>query len=158
MRRELQDEIWRSALAINAMLRTEIRDVRAALAARKAEAKYNPNWLLQPHAPRGSRDGGQWVDEGGAPKQAPRRTPTQPASPSVSPPPPVNDNTPPSPAIRFGPAAALATGDVVLRGMTNRTERARVAEAIAQFGLDHHSALYHLDVVGRGYHFSRRRR
>lgn len=43
--------------------------MKRELAARKAEAKYNPNWRLQPRAPRGVRDGGRWVD-GGAAKPA----------------------------------------------------------------------------------------
>jgi hypothetical protein len=52
MRRETRDDILRGFLAINAMLHEELRAARRALEARKAEAKYNPNWRLQPRAPK----------------------------------------------------------------------------------------------------------
>ncbi len=64
MRREHRDELLRSCLAINALLRGELKDVRNALKANRQEAKYNPNWRLQPRAPKGSREGGQWTDGG----------------------------------------------------------------------------------------------
>lgn len=67
MRRELRDEIFRGFLSINTLLREELRRARAELETR--EAKYNPNWRLQPRAPRGTVDGGQWTKEGGGPKQ-----------------------------------------------------------------------------------------
>lgn len=51
-------------LAINRALRDEVRDVRQLLKQRDAEAKYNPNWRLQPRAPKGTAEGGQWVDGG----------------------------------------------------------------------------------------------
>jgi hypothetical protein len=51
------------------MLREELRAARRALEARKAEAKYNPNWRLQPRAPKGTAEGGQWTN-GGATKPA----------------------------------------------------------------------------------------
>jgi hypothetical protein len=79
MRREHRDELLRSCLAINALLRGELDDVRKALKACSAEAKFNPNWRLQPRAPQGTIEGGQWIDGGGeakptgSPKQAPRR-------------------------------------------------------------------------------------
>lgn len=68
MRREFSDELLRSLHGFTVALREEVRDVRRMLAARKAETKYNPNWRLQPRAPRGTREGGQWVDGGGTTK------------------------------------------------------------------------------------------
>jgi hypothetical protein len=75
MRREHRDELLRSCLTINALLRGELADVRQALKARRQEAKYNPNWRLQPRAPRGTAEGGQWVDGVASPltDKGPRR-------------------------------------------------------------------------------------
>jgi hypothetical protein len=86
MRREHRDELFRSCLRINALLRGELSDVRQAMKARHAEAKYNPNWRLQPRAPRGTAEGGQWVSGGarpsGGPKQAsPLNQPSEPPDP-----------------------------------------------------------------------------
>lgn len=122
MRSEIRDEVLRGLLAINAMLRQELRDVRRAMEARRAEEKHNPNWRLQPRAPRGTSEGGQWTDGGGTkPSSAPQRRPgvgpkqAQPRTPlperQAHPAPAVNDNLPRRTA-RFGPAAALATSDV----------------------------------------------
>ncbi len=100
--------LLRASLAINAMLRAELETVKQALAARRArETKYNPNWSQQPRAPRGSPDGGQWVDGGGGGGGTPKRTttlrrpapqPARPASPSapgrIAAPTPTNPNPP----------------------------------------------------------------
>jgi hypothetical protein len=72
MRRETRDEVLRNFLAINAMLRDELRVLRRL--ARDAETKRNPNWALQPRAPRGTPQGGQWTS-GGSNQQAPTRSP-----------------------------------------------------------------------------------
>lgn len=64
MRRET-DEVVRGFLALNALLREELRDIRRLFAARASETKYNPNWRLQPRAPVGTREGGRWIDGGG---------------------------------------------------------------------------------------------
>lgn len=76
MRRELRDELVRSFLAINALLRLELKAARRQLAARNtdSEHKYNPNWRLQPRAPRGTPEGGQWT---GDTSPQPARQPTQ---------------------------------------------------------------------------------
>lgn len=66
MRRETRDELLRGFLAINAMLREEAKALKQVLEKRSAEAKYNPNWRLQPRAPRGTMDGGQWVGGSGS--------------------------------------------------------------------------------------------
>lgn len=42
MRRDT-DEVVRGFLALNALLREELRDVRRLVAARASETKYNPN-------------------------------------------------------------------------------------------------------------------
>jgi hypothetical protein len=68
MRREHRDELLRSCLAINALLRSELDDVRKTLRGREHEEKHNPNWRLQPRAPRGTAEGGRWVDGGAAPR------------------------------------------------------------------------------------------
>jgi hypothetical protein len=65
MRREDRDELLRGFLAINAMLREEAKALRRAIDARRDGKKHNPNWRLQPRAPRGTRDGGQWIESGG---------------------------------------------------------------------------------------------
>jgi hypothetical protein len=65
MRREDRDNLIRSFLAINAMLREEAKALKRAVDARREEAKHNPNWRLQPRAPKGAADGGQWVGGGG---------------------------------------------------------------------------------------------
>lgn len=91
MRREDRDELIRSFLAINAMLRQELKETRAELAARGAESKYNPDWRLQPRAPRGTREGGQWVDDGGSGGGGPknnRRNQDRGAGPGHNRPPP----------------------------------------------------------------------
>lgn len=63
---QLRHEALLQALRLNALLRSELREVRAAI-----EARHNPNWRLQPRAPKGTTEGGQWVSgAGGAPKAA----------------------------------------------------------------------------------------
>jgi hypothetical protein len=52
-------------LAINALLREELNGARKELHTRRAESKFNPNWRLQPRAPRGTTEGGQWTEGGG---------------------------------------------------------------------------------------------
>jgi hypothetical protein len=69
MRRNTRDESLSGFLAINAMLREELRGLRRTLEKRSAETKYNPNWAKQPRAPRGVPTGGQWVDGGSKPQQ-----------------------------------------------------------------------------------------
>lgn len=64
MRREHRDELLRGFLAINAMLREEAKALRRAIDAKREEAKHNPNWRLQPRAPRGHEGGGRWVTDG----------------------------------------------------------------------------------------------
>jgi hypothetical protein len=52
-------------LRINALLRGELSDVREALKqSRQEEEKHNPNWRLQPRAPKGTAEGGQWTNGG----------------------------------------------------------------------------------------------
>lgn len=80
MRREDLDDLIHSFLAINAMLREEAKALKRAVNARREEAKHNPNWRLQPRAPRGTADGGQWV--GDSSKPTGDRTPKQ-SRPSV---------------------------------------------------------------------------
>lgn len=78
MRREHRDELLRGFLAINALLREELSQARKVIAARRAdaeaEAKYNPNWRLQPRAPKGTAEGGQWVEGGGSRERRPTRS------------------------------------------------------------------------------------
>lgn len=76
MRREDKDELLRGFLAINAMLREEAKALRREIGSRREEAKHNPNWRLQPRAPRGQSDGGQWTD-GNASKPSNARSPKQ---------------------------------------------------------------------------------
>jgi hypothetical protein len=85
MRREQRDELLRSCLAINALLREEINDARKALQASKEE-KYNPNWPLQPRAPRGTAEGGQWTDGGTASTVVENVEVEQPAPSAQAPP------------------------------------------------------------------------
>jgi hypothetical protein len=139
MRREDKDDLIRSFLATNAMLRAEAKALRRAIEARRGEAKHNPNWRTQPRAPKGTADGGQWVGGG---KAAPSiRIPEERQRPSsddvrtsAS-----NDNRPQR-RIRFGPQATLLTGEAVLRELSSANERARVREVIVQFGFDPQSA------------------
>jgi hypothetical protein len=56
----------RSALFTTASLRAALRDLKHAIAARRAERawsdlKYNPNWRDQPRASSGTNMGGQWI-------------------------------------------------------------------------------------------------
>jgi len=75
MQQDFRDNLFRAFLAVNALLREEAQHVRRLLEARDVEAKHNPNWRLQPRAPRGVPEGGQWVDSGGgSPKQLQPRT------------------------------------------------------------------------------------
>jgi hypothetical protein len=67
MRRETRDELLLGFLAINAMLREELREICHAL---HSERKYNPNWRQQPRAPKGDPQGGQWI--AGRSAQGPR--------------------------------------------------------------------------------------
>ena len=129
-------EWFKARIAFLSALRAELADVKRLLAARRsAEAKYNPRWREQPRAPQGSADGGQWVDGGGGtPKQAPQRRAPAPRQPPPSAPAPTNDNTPQA-RLRFGPAAALSAGDVVLRAVTDAAERRQIQDALARFGL-----------------------
>jgi hypothetical protein len=71
MRRDTRDELLRGFLAINAMLREEVRGIRRSLQWRTTETKYNSNWAKQPRAPKGTSEGGQWVDGGGIDKLDP---------------------------------------------------------------------------------------
>lgn len=64
MRRQDRDDLIHSFLAINAMLRAETKALKRAINARREEAKHNPNWRLQPRAPKGAADGGQWTTAG----------------------------------------------------------------------------------------------
>ncbi len=68
MRRETRDELLLGFLAINAMLREEVRGLRRTLEQRTLEHKYNPNWAKQPRAPKGTTQGGQWIDGGSSGK------------------------------------------------------------------------------------------
>lgn len=65
MRREDRDELLRGCLAINAMLREEAKAIRRSIEAQREEAKHNPNWRLEPRAPKGTEDGGRWTESGG---------------------------------------------------------------------------------------------
>lgn len=78
------------SLAINAALRAELDAVKRALIG-KREAKHNPNWRLQPRAPRGTAEGGQWIDGGGKPAAGPKGRGTRPPPP---PPPGPGHNLP----------------------------------------------------------------
>lgn len=95
MRRD-EDDLLRGFLALNALLREELRDVRRLVDARTSETKYNPNWRWQPRAPVGTREGGRWIDGGkvGGPKRSTRRTtpPRRPPEPRVDFFDEVNDN------------------------------------------------------------------
>lgn len=64
-------------LAINRAIGDELRELRRLLREHSAETKYNPNWHLQPRAPLGTPEGGQWVDAGTrwSPTREPRRQP-----------------------------------------------------------------------------------
>lgn len=142
MRRETRDEILRGFLAINAMLREEVRGVRRVLETRNREAKYNPNWAKQPRAPRGTSIGGQWVSggrPGAAPKQlrqirpvvTPERGPQPlqqqrlPVATSDNAPLEENDNSIVRLPLRAGPIAAI-TLPLLLYGDTPRpTSEAR---------------------------------
>ncbi len=128
-------EWLRTRLAFISALSAELADIKRLLTARR-EAKYNPRWREQPRAPKGSAEGGQWVDGGGrAPKQAPQRRAPAPRQAQPATPAPSNDNTPQT-RLRFGPTAALAAGDVVLRAVTDAAERRQVQDALARFGLN----------------------
>lgn len=84
MRRET-DEVVRGFLALNALLREELRDIRRLFAARASETKYNPNWRLQPRAPVGTPKGGQWINGGKQAQQRPAARPPQPPRPAPAP-------------------------------------------------------------------------
>ncbi len=74
-------EWLRTRLAFISALRAELADIKRLLAARRAyEAKYNPRWREQPRAPKGTSDGGEWVDGGGGgtPKAGGARPPPRP--------------------------------------------------------------------------------
>jgi hypothetical protein len=60
-----RDEALLAALKLNALLRSELREIREAI-----EAKHNPNWRLEPRAPKGTAEGGQWTSGGRIPKGA----------------------------------------------------------------------------------------
>jgi len=82
------------SLAISAALRAELADIRRALTAR-GEHKHNPRWREQPRAPRGTPNGGQWVDGGGKPSGGPKGSGSRPPSPPPPPPPGPGHNQPP---------------------------------------------------------------
>lgn len=63
MRREDKDQLIYGFLSINAMLREDVKALRRAIEARRGEAKHNPNWRLQPRAPKGTAEGGRWVGD-----------------------------------------------------------------------------------------------
>lgn len=151
MRRETRDELLLGFLAINAMLREEVLDLRRSLRARASEAKYNPNWAKQPRAPKGTSEGGQWIEGGGKvrilaqpqprersgpqPQERPERQPTQ------RPPNAANDNeSRRSPRARFGPTASVMTGAAVLELVDSANERARIINTINRFHLDRNAA------------------
>ncbi len=74
-------EWLKTRLAFISAIRAELADIKRLLAARRAtEAKYNPRWRQQPRAPKGTSDGGQWVDGGGGgtPKTGGARPPPRP--------------------------------------------------------------------------------
>lgn len=77
MHRDPSYDILLGFLAINRAIGDELRAVRRLLQERGAEAKYNPNWRLQPRAPSGTPEGGQWIDGGvgRAPTRERRRQP-----------------------------------------------------------------------------------
>jgi hypothetical protein len=120
MRRETRDELIRSFLAINAMLREEMRGLKRVLEKRSSETKYNPNWAKQPRAPRGQPSGGQWVDGGPKQLQHPRPNSTpgpRPQRPSLQRLPiaandraavAANDNSPMRIPLSASPLAAIA--------------------------------------------------
>lgn len=90
-----------SFLAVNRALSDEWREVRRLFKQRDAETKYNPNWRLQPRAPKGTAEGGQWVDGGANSSPKVRR-------------PPRDHNQPPQqslqevfPALSSAPASAI---------------------------------------------------
>src|SRR5262245_51879649 len=86
MQPETRDQLFRAFLTVNALLREQVQRVRALLDAHSKEAKYNPDWRLQPRAPRGVPEGGQWVDAGGGPKQLrPRPVRPEPRPPQERP-------------------------------------------------------------------------
>lgn len=78
MRRETRDEILRGFLAINAVLRNEVKALRREIGVRSSEEKHNPNWALQARIPSGNPKGGEWTT--GGPKQA-RTSPLPAAQP-----------------------------------------------------------------------------
>lgn len=75
MRRETRDEILRGFLAINAVLRNEVKALRREIGVRSSEEKHNPNWALQARVPGGTPEGGRWVKLGGSPKGGGNRRP-----------------------------------------------------------------------------------
>ncbi|GAM97807.1 hypothetical protein U91I_01436 [alpha proteobacterium U9-1i] len=101
------------SLALNAALRAELAAIKRALITR-GEHKHNPRWREQPRSPRGTPDGGQWVDGGGVkPRSGPKqRDPRPPRDPRDR----VGGNRPPTDSLRqiFGvtpntPAGAILT-------------------------------------------------
>ncbi len=84
MRRD-EDDLLRGFLALNALLREELRDVRRLVDARTSETKYNPNWRWQPRAPVGTPNGGQWISGGKQAQQRPAARPPQPPRPAPAP-------------------------------------------------------------------------
>lgn len=159
MRRNTRDELLLGFLAINAMLREDLRELRRSLQRRGGETKYNPNWAKQPRAPIGSPIGGRWVQGGtqgvGGPSKLQRPAPAdrRPQQPSLRrlPAPandnaslPVNDNQP----IRIGPWSgpwAAVTLPLALYGDTPRPTVRTVAVAGADdlflTETEHHNGL-----------------
>lgn len=134
MRRKTRDELLRGFLAINAMLREELGLLRRTVETRKNEIKRNPNWALQPRAPKGTPEGGEWIG-GHSPKQALTRPPQAPSPPPRPARPPANDNLRPTPN-RFGPAALLLSADTLLRQVSPAASREQVRDAIRRFNLN----------------------
>lgn len=119
MRRD-EDDLLRGFLALNALLREELRDVRRLVDARTSETKYNPNWRWQPRAPVGTPNGGQWISGGKQAQQRPAARPPQPPRPARTPAPSrvpshrpqIAPSTPTTPS---SPPAIGATTSLALR-------------------------------------------
>lgn len=117
MRRNTRDELLHGFLAINAMLREELGGLKHTLEKRSAEAKYNPNWRLQPRLPRGSAEGGQWVNNPTLTKPSSAEAkPRRPSSPKIrGGRAPVNHNRPGPDSLReVFPGIATAPGSAIL--------------------------------------------
>jgi hypothetical protein len=125
MRRNTREEMLAGFLAINAMLREELHGLKRTLKKRSAEKKYNPNWRLQPRAPKGTAEGGQWIDGHTFTKPAAEPKPRRPSSPKTrGGRPPVNHNRPGPDSLRE-----------VFPGIANAPASAILAPVDALFGI-----------------------